>query len=120
MGKYFDTGLITVGEDKDRGLISSSEDMDIYDIEKISKFVDHRIERLTVINEGPGNINIISKIGYRWSKIVLSYAYARLVKNMTELRVEAHKGTKYRVTEFILVINGTYLDRDGENMNMLI
>lgn len=110
MDKYFDTGSITIGENKDTEFISLSKNMDIYDIEKISKTVGHHVEKLTVINDGPDLINVISKIGYRWDKVVLLPDEARLVRNASELRVKTSEDTKYRITEFTLVEKGKYYD----------
>lgn len=110
MDKYFDTGLVTVGEDKDTGLISSHGNIDIYDIERINEAIGHRIEKLTVVNDGPDQIYAISKIGCRWDRTVLYPGEAKLITNLSELRVKANNGAKYRVTEFTLVTKGDYLE----------
>ena len=101
MNKYFSTELITVYD---------NERIDIYNIEHISEDVGHHIETLTISNDGLGDIVIMSKIGYKWNKVILHERYVIRIKDMSEVRIISHKDSKYRVTEFIVVQNGIYIE----------
>ena len=73
-----------------------------YDRLQVNHLLSRNSPRLTVINDGPGTLYIISSDdGERWSQteVVVQYGEYRVFNNVFELRIRSPQLTSYRVTE---------------------
>lgn len=73
-----------------------------YDRLQINHILSRNSPRLTVVNDGPGTLYVItSDDGERWSQteIVVQFGEYRVFNNVFELRLRSPQLTSYRVTE---------------------
>ena len=104
----FDTGLLTLSiatptiPDTPDTISDASTATTGYDRLQVNHLLSRNSPRLTVVNDGPGTLYILSTDdGERWSQteVVILFGEYRVFNNIFELRLRGPQLTTYRATE---------------------